>query len=256
MNATEVKRLAREFGADLVGIAPIGRLEQLPAEQHPRTVFPNTKSVIVIGHRVLRGAFRGVEEGTSFDNTYGAFGNRWAEYCFLTRTAYEVACRLERAGIEALPLLSRSGEAGQAFVPNVAAFAKAAGLGDVGKGGFFLTPEYGHRQRFAVILTDAEFEADAEQNLTLCEGCEACVAACPLGAMSAESHAIDFGICAQCRNGASRDAATPEGVDRLASACGRACMVALENKIGSRFAHTFRKRSVWRIGVHGKGENA
>ena len=33
-----------------------------------------------------------------------------------------------------------------------------------------------------------------------------------------------------------------------AAACGRACLVALENKITGRYEHKFRKRNVWSIG--------
>ena len=54
------------------------------------------------------------------------------------------------------------------------------------------------------------------------------------------------------KNGAS---VTPDGaepVDRCASACARACMVALEDKVGNRFEAKFRKRSVWQRGIHGE----
>ena len=47
----------------------------------------------------------------------------------------------------------------------------AAGLGEVGLGGFILTPEFGTRQRFAFILTDAELEGDAVRGKTVCGDC-------------------------------------------------------------------------------------
>lgn len=40
----------------------------------------------------------------------------------------------------------------------------------------------------------------------------------------------------------------PTAQTRYAAACGRACLVALENKIIGRYEHKFRKRSVWSIG--------
>ena len=40
--------------------------------------------------------------------------------------------------------------------------------------------------------------------------------------------------------------------DRLAAACGRACLVALEGRIGNRFDAPFRKRSTWSRDIEGR----
>ena len=66
MNSAEIKKAAKECGADLVGIAPVERFDSLPEKSDPRTLAPGARSVIVVGHRILRGALRGVEEGTCF----------------------------------------------------------------------------------------------------------------------------------------------------------------------------------------------
>ena len=92
MKTHELKQMAREAGADLVGVAPAARWADWPAAQNPRTLLPTCRSVIVIGRRVLRGAFRGVEEGTNFSSTYGIFGMNWNEHDFLSRTVQQVAC--------------------------------------------------------------------------------------------------------------------------------------------------------------------
>lgn len=248
MNAAEVKEAARAYGADLMGIAPVERLAHLPAKNHPRTLSPDARSVIVVGHRILRGALRGVEEGTNFNSTYGAFGLDWNEQQFLSRTVYQLACRLEQDGIEAIPMLSRRYN-GQDFVPDYAAVAEAAGLGAMGKGGFFLTPRYGHRQRLAMIFVDAALEADAPPAVDLCDGCSACRDACPLKAMSAagagDGFTVDFEQCARCENGARHGGELSDAVDRYAASCGRACLAAVEKKIGERFAQPFRKRKTW-----------
>jgi epoxyqueuosine reductase QueG len=39
--------------------------------------------------------------------------------------------------------------------------AQAAGLGEIGRGKWLLTPEFGPRQMLTMILTDAELEPDA-----------------------------------------------------------------------------------------------
>lgn len=242
MDSSEVKRLAREYGADLVGIAPVARLDSLPPEHHPARFLPEVKTVVAVAHRILRGALRGVEEGTNFGSTYMMYGYHWSESNFLLRTVHGLACRLESEGIESVPLLAGDGV-------DYKAVARAAGLGDTGLSGFFLTPEYGHRQRFGMVLTDAAFEPDRVRGTGFCDGCDACARACPLGAIH---HGPDLALCAQCRNGASAKSAA-DGVDRYAAACGRACMVALEDKTGNRFTHAFRKRGVWRIGSPREG---
>jgi NAD-dependent dihydropyrimidine dehydrogenase PreA subunit len=66
--------------------------------------------------------------------------------------------------------------------------AYICGLGEMGLGGFFLTPEFGPMQRFAFILPDAELECDTPySNERLCDDCGLCVKACPGNAISAET---------------------------------------------------------------------
>ncbi len=257
VSSQKVKEAARAFGADLVGVAPVKRLENLAEIHRPSTLAPATRSVIVVGHRILRGAFRGVEEGTNFGSTYNCYGADWSEDQFLSRTVFHLAAFLEEAGFEAVPLLSHR-IAGEAFLPDYQAAAVAAGLGEIGRGGFLLTPRYGHRQRLAMIFTDAELEGDPETAPGLCAGCRACLEACPLNAMREERgetiFSLDLSSCKICRNGARDTANRSDAVDRYAASCGRACLVALEGKIGNKFEEKFRKRAVWTRGPVGIGE--
>lgn len=58
--------------------------------------------------------------------------------------------------------------------------AIAAGLGELGWSGTVLTPEYGNRQRFAAIITDAPLTADPlYDGPALCRQCRQCVKSCP-----------------------------------------------------------------------------
>ena len=126
MQTQELKIFARELGADLVGVAAISRLADLPAKNNPLTVAPGAKSLIALGKRILRGSLRGVEEGTNFHSTYHLFGLQWLEDEFLSRALQTVAERLEDAGFEALPMLGARQENGD-FEPDTLAFAHAAG---------------------------------------------------------------------------------------------------------------------------------
>ena len=249
MDSKTLKALARQSGADLVGIAPIESWVNWPDPNNPRRIQPLCQSVVVVGRRILRGAIRGVEEGTSFNNTYGEYGQSWNETAFLVRTIHQIALALEAHGAESVPLL------GGGTGLDCKALAHEAGLGSMGKGGFFLTPEYGHRQRFGLILTDIALEGDKPVELNFCDDCEACLQSCPLSAMtrSANGHfQLDPQLCAVCENGRRQLSSTSyEKLDRFAASCGRACLVALEDKIQTRFHETFRKRSVWTRDIHG-----
>ena len=251
MNARMLKTEARQYGADLVGIASAGSWDTWPDTANPRLIQPRCQSVIVVGRRILRGALRGVEEGTRFRSTYRMYAQGCNEMTFLVRTIHEIALTLEAAGAEAVPLF------GGGTGLDCKALAYEAGLGSIGKGGFFLTPEYGHRQRFGLILTDMALEGDAPVDLDFCDDCDACLKACPLGALVCTEgdagFALDKQLCAVCQNGKVAGAEVSyERLDRFAASCGRACMVALEDKIGNQFNETFRKRSTWTRDINGR----
>ena len=259
-----VKDAAFRLGADLCGIASYERFAGLPAERNPLTLAPRTRSVIVIAHRILRGALRGVEESTNFVSIYDHFGIAAPGWKYLTKTLAELGAVVEDAGYEAFPVRAGHRPTDKSWVDYME-LAHLAGLGSVGKGGFFLTPEYGQRQRFAMLLTDAELEGDEVIDLDFCKNCDACIRICPHHAFSPDGK-LDLSVCAKCQNGvypakgpiASRGGAsgsdgTPDDpVDRHAAVCGRTCVVALEKLIGNQFGTTFRKRKVWRLDEDGE----
>jgi epoxyqueuosine reductase len=276
----EIKNFAQGEGADLVGIATMDRFAELPPEHHPASIFPEAKSVIMVGRRILRGSLRGNEEGTNlFD--YLVYGYNWLERDFIPLLVYRLTQFIEDQGWEAVPLYPYPTEVkpeGIAVAPDKPApnvtldfnlAAVAAGLGEIGYGDVFLSPEYGTRQRFGMIITDAELEADPLFTGTICDRCEQCVKDCPLGAMSRENGertvniagrsftvaAVDYEACGRCKNGAEPNTFHPEGrPDRLGAICMRSCVHQLEQagKLGSAFKHPLRNRSPWKRDSLGK----
>ncbi len=69
--------------------------------------------------------------------------------------------------------------------------AVAAGLGTIGRSALFLSDRFGPRVRLATVLTDLDlsegFRPPSEQRP--CDGCRACVAACPAMAISGQDFA-------------------------------------------------------------------
>jgi hypothetical protein len=142
--------------------------------------------------------------------------------------------------------------------------AVRAGLGEIGYARLFLSPQYGPRQRFQAILTDAELEPDSIYEGQICDrDAQAHEAFCPLGAIDAAGVEIldicgkempvakvDYAKCRICENGAKPNLYHPSGKpDRLGAVCARSCLARLEEagRLGNAFHAPFRKRGPWTV---------
>ena len=267
MDQEELSRFAHENGADIFGVADRERFNDVPPAKHPRTIFPEVESVIVLGRRITRGTLRGVEEGTNFHD-YARYGGDWLEDRFVAMTTFCVSEFLEDRGWEAVPLPNLPPEIPPMGVsvrpgqppPNVLMdfddAAVRAGVGEIGYCGVLLTPRFGPRQRVQVILTDARLSPSPLLAEPVCPRSDECKGFCPLGAYVGEGQLnicdrsmtvaqIDVRRCASCRNGAMPNRHHPAGKpDRLAAVCIRSCVDYLERsgRLTNRFASPFRKR--------------
>lgn len=273
----EFLAFAQEKRADLVGIAPIARFADVAANHHPCSIFPETKSVIVIGKRITRGTLRGVEEGTQFD-IYGQYGLSWLKDRMLAITTIDLATWLEDRRWECSPIqdldpaIPPSGIAVAAGKPapnvmiDVRDAAVRAGLGEIGFSGEVLTPQYGPRQRFQLILTDAELTPTPLLDKPVCDRCGLCAEACPLGAFAGEKTLaiagktmtvadINYAVCRSCGNGARPNGDHPAGrADRLGAVCIRTCVHHLdaEKRIENALETPFRNRPAWQRNAQGQ----
>jgi epoxyqueuosine reductase QueG len=69
--------------------------------------------------------------------------------------------------------------------------ATRAGLGWIGKSALLVTPEAGPRIRFVSILTDAPLPVGQPIEESQCEDCQACVKACPVGAIKGVNWSVN-----------------------------------------------------------------
>lgn len=270
---------ARTAGADLVGIASIDRFAGVPAQHHPASIFPETRSVVVLGKRVARGCLRGIEEGSQF-SIYVTYANNWVPNRTLALITVRAASWLEDQRWEAVPLPDLPPETPPMGVPvrdgapapnvmlDFADAAVRAGLGEIGYTGMLMTPQFGHLQRVQVILTDAPLDASPLFAGVVCDRCGACARACPLGAFKeGGDHAaeilgrsmvvakVDASVCKACRNGVLPNPSHPAGApDRSAASCMRACVVHMgEAGLLSRaFENPFRRRPAWAVNRAGE----
>jgi len=209
--------LAKENGADLVGFAPAARF----GEKDPIfKILPQTRTVIGLAFRVLRGIYRGVEEGTTYYQ-YTTMGVENMEETVMPMAQLRVANLIESQGFLALPQRRHQQIMAEenSTNPEVAYdaiyrgrtaevqmdFLEAAvqcGLGEKSFHGTLLTDDFGPMVRWCFILTDMELEETEVVKPHLCDKCGACAAACPGKAISPEG-TVDPWQCAVYYNGAN-----------------------------------------------------
>lgn len=207
------REFARNAGADLVGIGDLSRFSGTEPGKDPRFIAPQAKSIIGLGFRILRGSLRGHEEGTQFYQ-YPEMSVVHLDEVYIPIVLRKIACYLEDAGYEGVALRSepdrmhasdpgtnpehtpvsrisavsvREGTPPPDVIIDTKQSAIICGIGEMGYGGFILTPEFGPLQRFAFILTDAELEFDDEMVPHLCDSCGHCLTACPGSAYKDQS---------------------------------------------------------------------
>jgi epoxyqueuosine reductase QueG len=182
VDAAEVKRRAKELGADLCGIASAATLNAFPPDprwpQTPERISPYIRSVVVIVQRIPVGAFR-------------CKTNVPVQYLDMLvlrrmdRIALKLAQELERAGHPSFTLAAQETDwnlkrasYGQLSTRHLGV---EAGLGTLGLEVNILTPEFGPRLYLTGILTELELEADRRMEEQVCigESCSRCLHSCP-----------------------------------------------------------------------------
>ena len=209
--------LAKANGADIVGFAPASRFA---ADNPIFKIMPETKTVIGLAFRVLRGIYRGIEEGSTYYQ-YTTMAVENMEETIMPMAQLKVAMMLEENGFLALPqrrhqqimaednstnpevaydavYRSRKSEVQIDFLDT----ALKCGLGEKGLDNSLLTDEFGPMVRYCFILTDAEIEPTKEVSPHLCDKCGKCIKACPGGAID-ENGNVNPWQCAVYYNGAN-----------------------------------------------------
>jgi epoxyqueuosine reductase QueG len=177
----EIKSMALEW-ADLVGIAPVDRLAGAPEGHRPVDLLPGAKSVVSVA---LQWVNELINQLPDIRPLYTRHMITMREMC--DREIYRMCTILQRKGIRVFPIPN-----GDPFdIANNIGYlslkhtAVAAGLGNFGLNNLVLTPQFGARQRFGAIITDAELIPDPYCKEDVCAenrpDCGlACIRKCPM----------------------------------------------------------------------------
>ena len=176
--ATEVKHIAKFFGADLCGVTNYderwlyeSRVDTRDMSDATNNLPQGLTSVIVMGHQMEEDLVATYPSALA-----GAATGR--EYSHEATIVMQVAAYIRNLGYEAVASMNDTA----LVIP----YAIKAGLGEYARNQLVITPEFGPRLRFSKIFTNIPLTHDAAKPLgvrAFCDICTACADACPVKAL-------------------------------------------------------------------------
>jgi len=176
--AREIKRVARGFGADLVGITQFderwlykNKFSDLSLQEKPQALSAELTHVIVVAQAMDYDLIRTVPSALSGAAT--GLGYSHDALVVLSLTQY-----IRNLGYEAVASMNDSALA----IP----LAIKAGLGEYGRNGLLITKEFGPRVRLGKIFTNLPLAEDHPVKFGVkefCEMCRRCSQSCPVKAI-------------------------------------------------------------------------
>ena len=176
-----VKGYGFNAGASVVGIAASKDFGLAPDGFKPTDVLPECLSVVVLGAAFSPDVLNDIAE-------YSASRNEMLSA--MTDIAKDVAKRIKAGGRKTKVISAAGGkwvdgDGGKVQFGYISLkhAAEIAGLGVVGKNNLLTNPRYGNLLWLSAVLTDADLAPDEKAQSAMCDGCNKCVEACPVGAL-------------------------------------------------------------------------
>lgn len=176
--STEIKRIAKFFGANLCGVTDMddrwlyaSRIDTRDLSEAPNDLPEGMTSVIVLGHEM------DAELVATYPSALaGAATGR--EYSHEASVVMQLAAYIRNLGYDAVASMNDTG----LVIP----YAVKAGLGEYARNQMVITPEFGPRLRFSKIFTSLPLAHDVAEPKGVkdfCDICTKCADACPVKAL-------------------------------------------------------------------------
>lgn len=189
-----LRQYALDLGADLVGVASVSRYEHAPLLLSPQGHWPEAKNVVVIA--VHHGDAVIEMGGRPTPHDMGPYSIQNMMNARMEHIVWALSRFLEESGWKTMPMPATNiwrfrpyGEVDRPFVPDLSNIhaAAAAGLGEIGWSGLLLSPEFGPRNRFCTLITEAPLEpSPLYDGPPLCDHCLMCAKYCQADALDKE----------------------------------------------------------------------
>ncbi|EKQ53328.1 MAG: hypothetical protein B655_1295 [Methanobacterium sp. Maddingley MBC34] len=184
MDHLKIKSMAKDFGADLCGIASVKRFNDTPHGFNPLNIYSKCKSVIVFAKRVPAGS---LSANSCVPYTHA---NNVATQ-EVDRIGFDLCQILEDSRIEAIPIPSDDPseywEEENQYAQGILSLRHAgylAGLGVLGKNTLLINEKYGNMIQIGAVLVNLELESDPIATYTAClKECGLCIDSCPQKAL-------------------------------------------------------------------------
>jgi Fe-S-cluster-containing hydrogenase component 2 len=193
LDATWLRQLCLDCGADDAGLVEISRPALDDQRDDILRYFPPTKTLLSFVCRMNRGPIRSPARSASNLEFHGSYDHS-------NEVARKVVAALEASGARAMnPSAGFPMEMdrfpGKIWVVSHKPVAVAAGLGRMGIHRNIIHPKFGNFIVLGTVLIDAEASAYGQPiAYNPCLECKLCVAACPVGAISADGD-FQFSNC-------------------------------------------------------------
>ncbi|NLE55953.1 MAG: hypothetical protein GX617_13530 [Lentisphaerae bacterium] len=188
------KQKAFELGADLVGVGNIERWSAAPPLMSPLGIMPDGRAVLVCAIHHTDAMIEVGGEGSPHEQ--GTYSYQYFMNSHLDVISYTMSKFFEDMGYRAVPITASNiwryreyKDLKATFAPDMSHIyaSVAAGLTELGFSGLAMSPEFGPRNRFVSIITDAPLVPDPLlPGGTLCDNCGQCKKHCATEAFTKE----------------------------------------------------------------------
>lgn len=182
-----LERIARESGAEDVGIIRLERKELDAERPFILRAFPSTRTLVSVVTRMSPEPIRSTARSVANHEFHAATES-------VNHVARTLVARLRSLGISALNTaagfpMEMAEAPGRTWIVSHKIVAEAAGIGRMGLHRNVIHPVFGSFILLNTVLIEAEVDAESlPLDYNPCVECKLCVAACPVGAIGSDGH--------------------------------------------------------------------